>query len=579
MTMRYSQLDKKFTDEPPSMLDPTGREAMRNVANSGGELGREIQNQKHADNRLKKMANKAYRQASKSKDPRVLMQAYEFLEQVRAKGGSIGGGIQQAGDDTYKATQDALYARDQMTGQDSRIPGMGAGSLNPNRYGQSTPSGDRLNSVSNSNLGQQDGDSSLIRAGQGAFGEQGKIDKANSLLDKYTNDDNYSDEMLRRDAELMGADPNIAQEQAHKRRGSVLAEREKEAALAQSRIQANDIVTKFGKEEIGYDDALKQGLELGGKEESIKSRLDPIVNSRETKSRLEEEGRRAAEEATKTRNKEILGRDPTVYEKHDPNKGLEERMAKSKAERVKREAEIAEITDTANRVVSNSNDRQEILQIKRNITALENEERKKIVKEEAELMQKESQKLRSNYEKANKLGYTKLDFANPFSSNIERPFAPQSALRISDLNADIRGELNNRNSSRYSREESIKGLYSEVANTDKAFSEALGGKQVERDGVRYQSDSYSPLKKQALQGGVYAKVFHERLIQAAAQTGYPIELDKELMANEGFAKALNDYKKQEGINEPMTTYFPKYKKDPDRKSGEKADDSFDVPFI
>lgn len=193
----------------------------------------------------------------------------------------------------------------------------GAGADNMNADAVGAQGGAR----SNSNMDQakmsfqdQEEQDQLIKIGQGVFGEQGKIDKAKSLLDRYVSDDKYTEEMLRKDAKLMGADPDIAIAEGNKKKTEFEAEKTASATNSANRSEAQNILSKFEKGEITESQAMEAGAAIGGDPNIIREKLDSIVGIKQDELSADESDAMAKQRRIEETNRGILG-----YTRVDPN--------------------------------------------------------------------------------------------------------------------------------------------------------------------------------------------------------------------------------------------------------------------
>jgi hypothetical protein len=136
---------------------------------------------------------------------------------------------------------------------------------------------------------------------------------------------------------------------------------------------------------MSKEEFLEKGKALGGSDKSLGAITDPVDSANR-----EEMDARAQKAKVDAYNKAVLGKDRTPYEKLDSSIGLEDRMAKSEAERVARQKEIDSIIGGANDVVKQSDDRISELDNTRAENAIINESRALAIKAEQDLISNES---------------------------------------------------------------------------------------------------------------------------------------------------------------------------------------------
>jgi hypothetical protein len=565
MAQRFSIMTEGITDEEPSMLDPMGKEAYRSMAQSSTEIGANIRRQMFENKRMEKMANRVYKEAARSRDPSKYIQAYNFMRDVRAGGGSLGGGI-RPDDGSMRPAQLELYRRAELTGQRQNIPGTPPAGNQPNRptttgtqtatnqpAGANRPSGtgQLLDEISNRMLSfdEKAERASLIKTGQGAFGRQGKIDKAKSLLDRFANDPTYTEAQLKRDAELMGSDPDIAVNEGYKKARQIRDKKFQNEANLENRSKAQEILSQFDKDEIEYEDAVRSGIDIGGNEATVRSKLDAIVKRKATELQNDEEDQQIAEKERKAQkeslqvlgtkvdrtNREISGKEPTQLTPSSST--LEERLSRFEEEKKQSAAENQTLIDEAKATVERSNQNIEE-------TRLADEKRKS----EGEALMRVTRAV----------GEQLQESLPALGTDAPRQFRDAIITDRNGLYNVLMNEITDQDRMTLGPEQlkaKAKQTVERATEIGLDLNRKLGGKEATAyDGQKYQTNAFGDLKRIALKNDRYAGGTQKKIIIAALESGYPIELDPELMANEQFVENLNKIKKQYGITGSLNKY-------------------------
>tara|TARA_R110002167_G_scaffold31945_1_gene104301 strand:+ start:2251 stop:3606 length:1356 start_codon:yes stop_codon:yes gene_type:complete len=123
----FSKLDGGITDGPASKLDPN--RAKDAIAGGSGEASQKIRQGNAEQGRLKRLANRQYRAASRGdhKDAAGFMQAYDNLKKIHGNGETSGAGIGTAGDSTRREVDKEIGRA--TTGASSLDQGMARRSL------------------------------------------------------------------------------------------------------------------------------------------------------------------------------------------------------------------------------------------------------------------------------------------------------------------------------------------------------------------------------------------------------------------------------------------------------------------
>jgi hypothetical protein len=568
----FSRLDNTFTDGPVSQLDPD--RGMRNVAQGGGDIGRAVQAQLNQDKDQKRLARRAYRKAMRSGSINEMAAASQMLD--AAGGRFLTPGAQQ------RIAERELESRGMLGSFPNRMGerrGLGFGQQGADQTNQQAGgAGLGLARESFAEIAERKARESTE---SGAFGTraannqvgaatQGRMDFADDLRRSHilNNRSKYSQaefETARAQAYKRADQMGISREKIDQEMGWDL-ERESKSILANDaelvRSEAEAVrIESERRQRLGLDDFSKRDEILGGLEKSKNEARSEMDRRKEADSTRDSE-RKARMDAIEAEEQQRI-RD---YGDIGPleQRGIEGAAAAAEIER--QSVATKDINQQQAQATASYLDAAELeWGVDRRITDIA-------------------------------LINTFADHKSPFKKTSGSPFLPHGIMG---------GEI---------QQEAIAAgnpeVYKKALDTGRAFNEALGGREITvkykdkgfrtladgtrvrskirtirgQDSVTFQEDAFSAIKNQALinmdmdtpegrkelamRGGSesdyqpddnglpkIAVEAMDKIVKAAVENKYPIELDGELMAVPLFREKLHTARVKNGMKTNAKGYL------------------------
>jgi hypothetical protein len=535
----FSKLDNKITDGPASQLDRN--KSMQSIIRDDGQMGKDIRRTIQDEKRQTRLARRAYRAALRSNDPNQMMAVSGFLQgredrnlsginrnptrditiaenEFLSRGGNLGAAPRRQEEfNSALENRSSEFGSGLLSGQNSPE--------NPDTY---SPSADPSVPVKNVSFAQRQREafrsdlhkSDLLRP------ETPLADREMAKARAYKRADSLGIDRAKVDAE-MGWDKE--RDRAEAEAGILESESQFEKGLLESKRSAAEEGMKDSERraEYGLDDALEkhERMKSDGFEALQRGRYEDNLRDTERQARMAEIEKGESERVAK------YGNPGTSLE----NRGTEGALAKREID--ERSAKKKEVAALQTKVTDDY------------------------------FAAAELESPTSNLELGRTNFFGAFNVASAYNDTLQgqhSPFIPHGVFS---------GETKKEFASDPKK-------FKQAIDSGKAFNEALGGKDVkmkykERNGRKimsphgdkhevFSSDAFTPLKKQAIFEGNLknpspdpSRTATHKIIQAAVDNNYPIDLDEELMAIPQFVEQLHTarVKKSMTVNEKGFTIW------------------------